>query len=236
MSAPQPLYNKPEFDAYAEDYDAALAKGISVSGENKDFFARGRVEILQKQLAALGTRPRAILDFGCGTGSSTPFLLTIPGAERLTGVEVSAGSLKVAERQHGAPKVSFRLIQEYAPNDEFDLAFCNGVFHHIPLGERASAVAYVFKGLKKGGLFALWENNPWNPGTRWVMSRIPFDKDAITLSCVETRDLLRRAGFQIVHTRSAFYFPRAFAFLRLFEPLFAPVPLGAQYQVLARKP
>jgi hypothetical protein len=33
-----------EFDVYAGDYDAALNKGISVSGEDKEFFARGRLE------------------------------------------------------------------------------------------------------------------------------------------------------------------------------------------------
>jgi hypothetical protein len=32
------------FDAYAEDYDVALARGISVSGERKDYFAQRRIE------------------------------------------------------------------------------------------------------------------------------------------------------------------------------------------------
>ena len=31
------------FDAYAEDYDVALARGISVSGERKDYFTQRRV-------------------------------------------------------------------------------------------------------------------------------------------------------------------------------------------------
>jgi hypothetical protein len=28
-----------EFDAYAADYDAVLARGIAISGENKNYFA-----------------------------------------------------------------------------------------------------------------------------------------------------------------------------------------------------
>jgi SAM-dependent methyltransferase len=236
MSSPSPVYNNPEFDAYAEDYDAALAKGISVSGENKDFFAQGRVQLLEKRLRSLNFTPENILDFGCGTGSSTPFLLGLPGAKRLTGAEVSAGSIRVAERLHGSPSVQFRLIQEYFPKNEFSLAFCNGVFHHIPLAERPSAISYVFKSLRPGGLFALWENNPWNPGTRLVMSRIPFDKDAITLSVLETKQRLRAGGFEILESDFAFYFPRSLKFLRPIEPLFVKLPLGAQYMVLARKP
>jgi hypothetical protein len=34
---------KTEFDAYAATYDAALAQGISISGEDKNYFARGRI-------------------------------------------------------------------------------------------------------------------------------------------------------------------------------------------------
>ena len=63
-----------------------------------------------------------------------------------------------------------------------NLAYCNGVFHHIPLVERSAAVACVNRALRAGGLFALWENNPWNPGTRYVMAHCDFDRDAITLT------------------------------------------------------
>jgi hypothetical protein len=34
-------------DAYADDYDAALARGISVSGEQKNYFAPPRIEWLR---------------------------------------------------------------------------------------------------------------------------------------------------------------------------------------------
>jgi hypothetical protein len=94
----------------------------------------------------------------------------------------------------------------------------------------------VYRSLKPGGLFAFWENNPWNPGTRLIMSRVSFDRDAITLAPPEARQLLRGVGFDIVHTTSAFYFPRALRWCRVMEPMLAPIPLGGQYMVLARKP
>ena len=31
------------FDEYADGYDAALTQGLSVSGEDKHYFARGRI-------------------------------------------------------------------------------------------------------------------------------------------------------------------------------------------------
>jgi hypothetical protein len=53
------------------------------------------------------------------------------------------------------------------------------------------------RSLRPGGLFAPWENNPWNPNTRYVMSRIPFDRDATTLSPPKAVGLLRQNGFQV---------------------------------------
>jgi hypothetical protein len=62
-----------EFDEYAETYDSALARGLSVSGEDKKYFARGRIEWLRDCLQRLQEQPKTLMDFGCGTGSATPF-------------------------------------------------------------------------------------------------------------------------------------------------------------------
>jgi len=89
--------------------------------------------------------------------------------------------------------------------------------------------------LKLGGLFAFWENNAWNPATRYVMSRCAFDEDAILISPRGARVLLMTAGFEIVRTDFRFIFPRALRGLRKLEDLVYRLPLGAQYQVLCRK-
>jgi len=224
-----------EFDAYASDYDAALRQGISVSGEDKEYFAHGRIAWLAHCLTRLGERPQSALDFGCGTGSASPYLLGLVGVNSVTGVDVSAKLLEVAQGSYGTEFTRFILRDQFQPAAELDLAFCNGVFHHIPPSERAAAVDYVYRCLRPGGLFALWENNPWNPGTRFVMSRIPFDRDAIPLSPPETKRLLRAGGFEIVRSDFLFIFPRILKWLRWLEPFVARLPLGAQYQILGRR-
>lgn len=156
--------------------------------------------------------------------------------EKVLGVDVSAGLLGVAQREHGGAGIEFRSLKDHQPTGEFELAFCNGVFHHIPPNKRAEAVNHVFRSLRPGGIFALWENNPWNPATRYVMSRIPFDRDAITLSPPTARQMLDDGGFEIWRTDFQFFFPHALRWLRGLEPWLASLPLGAQYQVLARKP
>lgn len=226
----------PEFDQYAADYDRALAQGISLSGEGQGYFAQGRVAELAACLQAESIQPRTVLDFGCGTGQATPYLLEQLHAERVIGVDISEGQLAVARRDHGSPRAAFQSLDEHQPAGLVDVAFCNGVFHHIPLDERAAMAGYVFRSLRPGGVFALWENNPWNPGARLVMRRIPFDRHAIMLSAPAARRLLAGAGFEIVSVRFAFVFPRALRALRWIEPRLAQLPAGAQYQVLARRP
>jgi SAM-dependent methyltransferase len=235
MSSEAPVYRNPEFDRYAADYDAALAKGLAVSGESKEYFAERRVQWLGECLVRIGYSAGAIVDFGCGTGTATPYLLKLPGAKSVLGLEVSTESLKIAQQLHGSANSRFELTGKYRPEGTLDLAFCNGVFHHIRPGDRNRAVRYISDMLRAGGLFSLWENNPWNLGTRYVMSRIPFDKEAVMLSHLGAIEMLRNAGFEILRSDFLFIFPRALKFLRPLEGLVRSLPLGAQYQVLARK-
>jgi len=111
----------------------------------------------------------------------------------------------------------------------------NGVLHHVRPQERLATLESVFNALRPGGLFALWENNPWNPGTRFVMSRIEFDRDAIMLSITESHSLLQKSGFTLLGTDTAFFFPRMLGALRSLEKFLSPTRLGGQYMILAAR-
>lgn len=223
------------FDAYATNYDAALDAGLSATGEDKDYFARGRVARIRETVHSLGLKPSHIMDYGCGTGSTAPLLLDAWSDSTLIGVDSSSESIRVAHSTYASARARFDSVTAYSPAEKVDLAYCNGVFHHIPLAERPSAISYVRDSLSPGGVFACCENNPWNPGTRYVMRRIPFDRDAITISPPEARRMLREGGFEIVATEFLFFFPRMFAWLRSFEQRLARFPLGGQYIVFGRK-
>lgn len=226
----------PEFDSFAGSYQADLERALSASGESQDYFARARVTWVTKLLQETESAPHSVLDYGCGIGGTASLWREIPGVEAVTGVDPSRQSLEVARVRQGRPGVRFLTIEEYEPSASVDLAYCNGVFHHIPLAEQERAAGYVFDSLRPCGVFAFWENNPWNPGARWVMSRCAFDRDAVLLSPPEAANLLRSVGFEIVCTNFLFIFPKWLAFLRFLEPSLSGVPFGAQYLVLGRKP
>lgn len=224
------------FDQYAEEYEAALGQGLSITGEDKDYFAEGRVRWLKRCLEELQDQPRTIMDYGCGTGSTSPLLRKIIGSESVLGVDTSPKLLKRAHQSYGSEHSQFVQIDQYQPAEKIDLAFCSGVFHHIPYQERAAAALYIHGSLRPGGVFAFWENNPWNPATRYVMRRIPFDRDAVTLTPAAGKCLLKRVGFEILHTDFLFVFPRMLKWLRWIEPKISRLPFGGQYQILCRKP
>lgn len=223
------------FDQYAKTYDEELAKSLAASGEGRDYFAAGRVAWLAKCLGRLGISTAHVFDFGCGDGFTTPMLARELGATSAIGSDVSESSIAQAREKYAADGVRYEPLGSYTPAGDVDVAYCNGVFHHIVPAERDAAVAIVRDSLRPGGVFALWENNPWNPATRYVMSRCAFDEDAITLTPPETRRLLERNGFEIVRTDYRFIFPRALRVLRGLENLLYRTPLGTQYQVLGRK-
>jgi SAM-dependent methyltransferase len=223
------------FDSHADDYEAALGQGLAVSGESAEFFARARVEWLAGRLRQQGVVAPAVLDFGCGTGIATPFFFELLGARSVVGVDESAKSLEVARRNHGRTGARFVLTAEHVPDASVDLVHCNGVFHHVPPRSRTEAARYVAACLAPRGRFALWENNPWSPAARYVMSRIPFDRGTVMVWPREARRLARAVGLVPRLVDYCFIFPRALKALRGSERYVSALPLGAQYLLLAEK-
>ncbi len=79
-----------------------------------------------------------ILDAGCGTGSSTDYLVHLNPQASVMGIDLSSGTLEVARercRRSGATRVEFRHLSLYDVGQlegEFDFINCVGVLHHLP--------------------------------------------------------------------------------------------------------
>src|SRR5882762_2900895 len=132
-------------------------------------------------------------------------------------------------------QIKYEFIGVFQAPGRIDLAYCNGVFHHIPSARRMEALTFVSGALRAGGLFSFWENSPWSLATRYVMSRCAFDRDAIMFTPLEARSLLRVGRFEILRMEFRFIFPRALRALRKIEDFVYRIPLGTQYQILCRK-
>lgn len=223
-----------EFDRFAHSYEETMARPCALSGESPEFYAEQRMQWCLRRLAPWLPFETA-LDFGCGTGGSLRFLVEILGCKKVIGIDPSVESLRVARQEH--PKLPLELMtaSEFMPRADIPFAFCNGVFHHIDPVERHRALEYIRACLSPGGIFAFWENNPWNPVVVYSMSLNEFDRNASTLSPLKAVRLLKQGGFRVEFVDFCSFFPHFAKSLRGLEPSLKWLPLGAQYVVLARK-
>ena len=227
--------NSAEFDEFARDYESLFKPWLKIAGGSREFFARERLRFLSSLLHERKVTPKRVIDFGCGTGMSLPLLNDILGAEEVIGLDTSEASLGVAREGMRNRSVQLATPREYAPQGDVDLVFCNGVFHHIPVVERLEVMEYVYRCLRPRGLFAFWENNPWNPVQLLAMKLAKLDKNAIPLSSTEACRLLESAKFQVIQTDYLFFFPAWLKAAHPVEQRLTKAPLGAQYQVLSMK-
>ena len=122
---------------------------------------------------------------------------------------------------------------EFREEKAGDLGYVNGVFHHIPAAQHAGWLRHFHRILRPQGTLVVFDNNPFSLPARWVMKRIPFDKDALMVNPYRFSKLMAACGFTPARRRFYFIFPHLLRFLRPAEPLLAVLPLGAQYVLFA---
>ena len=120
------------------------------------------------------------------------------------------------------------------PDNSFEIAFASCVFHHIPSSEHIQVMQEIRRVLVPGGLFVIFEHNPWNPLTRHAVNTCPFDEDAVLISAPALRKRMHSAGFSDVDINYRIFFPGALRALRQCEKWLVKVPLGAQYFAVGR--
>lgn len=224
-----------EFDPYARDYARRVNDSISFSGMKVEHFVAGKAEHLRAVFARRRyVKEDRILDVGCGVGQYEALL----GPEfRLSGVDASPASLDQARKL--SPWADFHAWPPGSrlPFDDqtFACAFAICVVHHVPLDQRRAFIAEVHRVLKVGGLFLVYEHNPWNPLTRWAVERCVFDRDAILLSSGWAAEWLGSAGFAEIETRYLFTLPPVSRALVRLDRLMGWCPLGAQYVTFGEK-
>jgi ubiquinone/menaquinone biosynthesis C-methylase UbiE len=225
------------FDEFAGKYEQTVDSSIAISGDSVLDFALIKARLVSDSVGSeVGLK---LLDFGCGTGTSTRALTdAMPALAAVTGIDPSIESIDRANAENTARNVNF-LIQpsERLPfaDESYDIVFTSCVFHHIERSDHAKWLGEIRRVLKRGGKFFLFEHNPLNPMTQRAVRECPFDEGVILLSSRYSQRVLRAAGFNPERTRFYYFFPRMLSPLRRLEPMLQRVPLGAQYYVLARR-
>jgi trans-aconitate methyltransferase len=226
------MNNKVDFDDFTENYNQLLREGTGFFSSNEEYFARYKVNLVRQQVDIPVKR---ILEYGCGIGRNIPFLqLAFPDAV-IIGSDISSASLDIALRDNMG--VEFFQEDENTESTElFDLIFVAGVFHHIPVAQRAEVAKTLFNRLSPNGLLFVFEHNPYNPVTRRIVSNCPYDEDAVLLKPVELQNLLSKAALTVQHKAYCLFVPPSLSMLTCLENWLGWLPLGGQYCVQAKRP
>ena len=198
------------------------------------FLARGRARWLRRCLDALGERPTAMIMLGWDRGSASSELFGNLHVKSLVAVDVAPDRSHDGALRSADGKATLVHVSDYRASESADLAYAHGVLDHMPEQARSAAAVLVYRSLSSGGLFAVWQRNPWSPSA--MLSLREADGGSGRLTARDTRRLLRGVGFDLVHTTSPVFFPQSLSWCAPLEPVLAPIPIGGEYMVLARKP
>ncbi len=217
-------------DESAENYEEIHDRNLKVVGGNSQFFYEYRLLLLHRYHGDL--QPRTILDFGCGRGRLTAMLTQTYPKATVTGFDVSEQSIHVARGQYG---LATSFCTDIAHDSLYDLIVASGVFHHILPERQHTELQHLSEHLAPGGVMVLFEHNPFNPLTQWIVRHEPFDFDSYLITPGQMRRLVSDAGLQLEGLRFTTFFPSYLKRLLPCDRLLSWCPLGGQYMVSIRR-
>jgi ubiquinone/menaquinone biosynthesis C-methylase UbiE len=219
-----------EFDQYAKDYRTLHNNNLKVTGFDTFHFIDVKVNCLLRHEK---NEPLQVLDLGCGDGYTAEYMYQKFPLWKIEGIEVSEESIAVA-RQRNAPNAKFQWFDgtsiPFADNS-FDVIFIACIFHHVPLKEHDALMKEANRVLKPGGRLYLFEHNPYNPGTQYLVRTCVFDGTAHLLAASHFTNIFKKQNWQITFCKYIVFFPgwKWISPIHSFEKYLSWLPLGGQY-------
>jgi 2-polyprenyl-3-methyl-5-hydroxy-6-metoxy-1,4-benzoquinol methylase len=220
-----------EFDQYARDYKSLLDRSVQMSGDGAEYFCEYKARYVAR---VVGPRfSGKVLDFGCGIGLLSARLKTHLPAAIVHGYDPSPESIRRIPSDLSAQGRFSDRIEDL--DADYQLAVLSNVMHHIAQAQREQTIVDIAAHLAPGGRLILFEHNPWNPLTRWVVRHCPFDEGVVLLPPREVLAYFARAALTVRRRDFIVFFPKILSVFRALEPWLSWLPAGAQYAVVGGK-
>lgn len=222
-----------QFDGIADMYDKDLSKLLErYGGTETEKFAEYKIALLGKLLVS---KPKKILDFGCGVGRSFEYIKKYFPEAQVYGCDVSEKSLELAERYISKDRLfQNNTVESLLEKGKFDLIIMSCVMHHIDPKERQYWVEGLNAALNYGGHIAVFEHNIYNPITKSIILNANNKADNIywMLYRKKLEELLGEHTYWSGYT---LFSPIRFPGVLSIERALKWFPLGAQYCVISEK-
>jgi SAM-dependent methyltransferase len=221
-----------EFDQYKDKYEEIIERSIRIGGKSHDFYTKAKADYFIGLLRKLHPDQRniSLLDIGCGHGAIHPFVASSTG--KITGIDTAGEVIELAKKQNPANDYFvFDGARIAAADRSFDAALMICVMHHVPPPQWVGLLKEARRVLAPGGSLTVFEHNPLNPLTQYVVRSNVIDKDAMLLRKGLLERLMREAGFSTLESRFILLTPFDNPIARQIEKAMGAIPLGAQYYV-----
>jgi 2-polyprenyl-3-methyl-5-hydroxy-6-metoxy-1,4-benzoquinol methylase len=218
-----------QFNSLADTYSEVTSKQHAFFDSNTQYLQEYKVAIAKE----LVPEPKTVLDYGCGIGLLQEFLGSYYSASTIYAADISEDSLAHIHHHYPDTKV---LDCETALQQSFDLIVVSCVLHHVPIEDREGLVKRLMKAVNEGGSLLIFEHNPLNPVTQYLVNTCPIDEDAILLRRSECSRLIHLSE-ETKASKSGYtlFFPGMLKALRPLEKKLRWLPAGGQYFLLATK-
>jgi SAM-dependent methyltransferase len=234
--APSPT--GPDFDRWRDEYENRIGRAVAFSGQSHDFFLRAKADHFADAVRAeFGHAAVKVLDIGCGHGLMHRHMLARDDVTLdITGVDPAANVIEEAKRLN--PDVAYSAYDgRRLPYEEgsFDVATATCVMHHVPPARWPEFLGEMRRVVRPRGRLIVYEHNPFNPATQWIVNTCPIDADAVLLRSGVLRRLMRGAGLGAITCQHILFTPFDRALFRKLDRALWWLPLGAQYAVSGTK-
>ncbi len=225
-----------DFNEYASNYRAIHSQNVKLTGADSFYFAEHKVNELKNYEK---TDSINMLDVGCGDGMTEVYVQQYFPSWTAEGIDIAAQSIAEANDRN-LNNANFNVFNgtdiPFADNC-FDIVFVAAVLHHVDFSLHEKILNEIYRVLKPGGRLYLFEHNPINPATKYLVKTCVFDKDARLLGYKYAKRILKAALFSSFKRKFILFFPRWKIFKPFFkiENLLGWLPLGGQYYYRAVK-
>lgn len=224
-----------DFNESKINYVNSIDDSISFIGKNLDFFVAVKADLLKNKISELlpEVKKPQILDIGCGHGLLHSYISN--ETYTVTGVDVADEVLELARQSNPSVKYTSYdgMILPFA-SESFDVVITICVMHHVPPPQWNVFLREMRRVVKKGGIALVFEHNPYNPVTRYVVANSPLDVGVTLISSSNLKILMQQAGFRTAKSDYMFFTPFSSPMFRWLDKALRWLPFGAQYYTVAR--
>lgn len=231
--------NIAEFDEYARNYHKQMDHRFrKIIDPTENYFVELKAKFLHdfiKSADDLEPLELNILEVGCGLGDYVKILHN--EQMKVIGLDLSFEMIKYAKIN--TSKTRPPLLQadgNFIPfkNNCFDIVFSICVFHHINSSCLNQVIGEISRVCKRGGKFILFEHNPMNLITQFVVRTTPIDRNAKLLDLSIIHQILAQNNFSVIKKGYLLFGPRQIdQFITENLPQIQRLPLGGQYYICA---